>query len=324
VCSISGNQVNTLDSAKLKVSPSSCWSLLAKDNSAQELWSVLYAQAGSRQADGKKVLVFIGDKKIELQPASTYTSGRRLQSSSDFTATVNGRRVALTEEDQSVENDEDITISIETDGDASAPYVAISAEEYGLELWFDGHSIALKPTKWLRNQVTGLCGNDNGEEWDDMLLPNGELAESLEDLVKGYTVRKDGCSADAFSPDELRSSSAWPYAKEEQRDSQCGKLKTLVKWAPGKVCFSVDPIEFCPEWCKAGQDEEDDSAEHQLVVRAPFHCMPEDSSLVQRLLPQVDQRVLTEVSMKPVNEYFTIPKATPGCGRRGSSFRGRN
>jgi hypothetical protein len=324
ICSISGNRVNTLDNAKLQVTPSGCWSLLAKDNSPQELWSVLYAQAGSRQADGKKVLAFIGDKKIELQPASSYTSGRQIQSSSDFTAKVNGRRIELSEQDQSIDNDEDIEISIETDGDASAPYVAISAPEYGIELWFDGHSIALKPTQWLRNQVTGLCGNGNGEEWDDMQLPNGKQAKDFEELIRGYTVRKDGCSADAFSPEELRSPSQYPFAqRQQQKDSRCGQLKTIVKFRPGKVCFSVDPVEVCPPWCNAGQDDQDDSAEHEMVRRAGFHCMPEDSSLGQRLLQDANQRVLTEVSMKPVNDYFAVPQGTPGCGGRGKTFRGR-
>ena len=53
VCSVSGNRINTLDSAKLNIGQSRCWSLLAKDTSREELWSVLFAQAGSRSADGK-------------------------------------------------------------------------------------------------------------------------------------------------------------------------------------------------------------------------------------------------------------------------------
>jgi len=292
--------------------------LLAKDCSAAEKWSVMYSKAGSRDSEGKKVTVFIGETKIEMKPKSSFTSGRLLRSTGDVEVKVNGRQIEVREEKEQTADDEDIEISWETDGDDSAPYVAISAEEYGLELWFDGHNVAVKPTFWLRNQVCGLCGNNNGEEWDDMLLPNGQLADRVEDLFKGYTSQKDGCSTDQYTSQQLKSAPRYPFALERQ-ELDCGKAKTIVKTKPGKVCFSVDPVEWCPAGCRrAGDDDQDDSSEYQMVRRAAFHCLPEDSSLAQRLLNDVDRRVLTEISMKPVTDYFVVPRAT--CSVNSARF----
>jgi len=215
-----------------------------------------------------------------------------------------------------------VEISLETDGDAGSPYIAINAEEYGLTLWFDGHNVALKPTFWLRNQVCGLCGNNNGEEWDDMLLPSGQMADRIEDLFRGYTAQKDGCSTEEFSA-KLQSASRYPFSAEQQ-DSECGRQKTIVKSRPGKVCFSVDPVETCPAGCRRGpdaSDDDNDSSEYQMVRRAGFHCLPENSSLAQRLLNDVDRRVLTEISMKPVNDYFVVPRASCSGRPAGEATR---
>jgi hypothetical protein len=92
----------------------------------------------------QKVLVFIGGNKIELQPASSSAWTGRLRSAGDIVVLVDGRPVQITAEKQSLAGDQDVEISLETDGDSAAPYVAISAKEYGLELWFDGKNVALK------------------------------------------------------------------------------------------------------------------------------------------------------------------------------------
>lgn len=320
VCAVSGNRLNTLDNVNLKVRHGSCWSLLAKDCSVDELWSVLLAQAESRQTDSKKVMVFIGGNKIELQPASSSAWTGQLRSAGDVIVLVNGRPVQITTEKQPIAVDEDVEISLETDGDSTAPYVAISAKNYGLELWYDGKNVALKPTYWLRNQVCGLCGNNNGEEWDDMRLPNGQIAGSVEDLLRGYTVRKDGCNAES---NLLQSASQTQFGLDQQQESECGKLKTWVKFQEGKVCFSVDPVESCPTGCNGvDEDEQEKSSDYMKVRRAGFHCLPENSSLAQRLIGEARRRVLTEISLKPVNDYFTVPQRIVGCGGRANGFRG--
>jgi len=232
------------------------------------------------------------------------------------TVLINGRPIQVTDEKVSLDGQQDIEISFEKDDDESTPYVAVDANKYGLTLWFDGHNVAVKPTFWLRNQICGLCGNNNGEDWDDMLLPSGELAEETQDLFKAYTVQQDQCSTDDFSQD-LQESWRYPLATDRQ-NSECGQLKTVVKTRPGKICFSVDPVESCPAGCRRGGVDADDSSEnYQLVRRVGFHCLPENSSLAQRLLAEVNRRILTEISMKPVNDYFVLPSAS--CSGRTSN-----
>jgi hypothetical protein len=54
VCSISGNQLKTLDSAEMEVPYSECYHLLAKDCSRDEMWSVLFASAEPRTVMPRK------------------------------------------------------------------------------------------------------------------------------------------------------------------------------------------------------------------------------------------------------------------------------
>lgn len=53
MCTVSGGQLNTLDSASFNVPFSQCYHLLAKDCSGEETWSVLFASADSRHGDAK-------------------------------------------------------------------------------------------------------------------------------------------------------------------------------------------------------------------------------------------------------------------------------
>lgn len=58
VCSISGNQLKTLDSAEMRVPQTQCYHLLAKDCSQEERWSVMFASAGIPSSDAKVCLNF--------------------------------------------------------------------------------------------------------------------------------------------------------------------------------------------------------------------------------------------------------------------------
>ncbi|XP_055338826.1 vitellogenin-6-like [Paramacrobiotus metropolitanus] len=306
MCTVSGDELNTLDNARFKIPLSECYHLLAKDCSMERAWAVMYAAAGSRFGEAKKVLAYIGSKKIELIPADTVSS--RFQSATDMVILIDGRPVPvgpLANSQFMVENG--IYISIEAQESSLTPYYKISAQPYGVELWFDGHNVAVKPTFWLRNQICGLCGNNNGESWDDMTLPTGKFAESIPEFLRGYMMQKGGCGAELKPVMSMRTQSLFPTSFA----SECGKQKTIIKTRPGLVCFSIEPVTNCPGGCNSEEDEDDD--DYIMVKRAPFHCIPEDSSLAQSLLAEAQTRVLTEMSQKPVNDYFVVPKVE-SCG----------
>jgi len=285
----------------MKIPISECYHLLAKDCSAEETFSVLYAAAGSRFGEAKKLLAYIGGQKIEMIPADTVTS--RFKTGSDMIIRINGRVVSGATITGEMLVEEGIEISLETIDTQMSPLYKISAESHGIELWFDGHIIAVKPTFWLRNQVCGLCGNDNGDEWDDMMLPTGKFADSVTDFVKGYMVRKDSCGENLKMMNVPRAQSLFPTTGF---GSDCTKQKTLIKIRPGQVCFSIEPVPACST-CDA--DEEDSSEEEPFTMlkRHAFHCLPEDSTLTQRLLRDVNTRILTEISQKPATDYFAVP-----------------
>jgi hypothetical protein len=80
--------------------------------------------------------------------------------------------------------------------------------------------------------VCGLCGNNNGEEWDDMRLPNGQIAGNVEDLLRGYTVRKDGCNAES---NLLQSATQTQFG----RDRQQGEKRFLIFRTAEKSFFQT-------------------------------------------------------------------------------------
>lgn len=98
----------------------------------------------------------------------------------------------------------------------------------------------------------------------------------------------------------------------------CGQMKTVVKTRPGKVCFSVEPVQTCAPGCMG--DSNKDEEDYMFVKRVPFHCIPEDSSLASRLLEDAESRVLTEIRQKPANDWFALPNADR-CNVSGGPIR---
>jgi hypothetical protein len=303
VCSVSGNRLSTLDDAEIRIPYSQCYHLLAKDCSEDEMWSVLFASAGTRSGDAKKIKVLIGNRKIELLPAELVSS--RLRSVSDVVVKVDGRPIALDRENEEINIDEDISVELRKTPGQDSPLVVLKAEELGLELMFDGQNVALRPSFLLRDQICGLCGNDNGDDEDDMLLPNGRQAATIEDLIRGYTVQQGGCSADLSFFDSPR--------PENPEDRGC-KGKTIVKYQAGEICFSVEPVQVA-----STQYELERQQDFVRMTRVGFHCLPEDSSFAQKLERDARTRVLREVVSKPVTHYFFVPEASScRANERGS------
>jgi hypothetical protein len=292
VCSISGNHLKTLDSAEMKLPYSQCYHLLAKDCSPEERWSVLFASADTPNSSAKKVKVLIGNRKIELLPAEAVSS--RLRSVSDVVVKVDGHQISLGSQNQEVQIDQDVTLSLRKTPGQESPVLVLSAEELGLELMFDGQNIALKPTFLLRNQICGLCGNNNEEQWDDMLLPSGKQAKTVEDLIRGFTVQQGDCASDLVGYEREQ-------PQQEQQPEEC-KPKTLVKYLPQQICFSVEPVLTTSLDFEQERDEE-----FTKMQRVGFHCLPEDSTVGQRFEREAPLRVLSELAKKPVTDMFLVP-----------------
>ncbi|GAU88667.1 Vitellogenin [Ramazzottius varieornatus] len=320
MCVASGNTITTLDGAQLGAPWSQCYHLLAKDCSAQKAWTVLTATAGITHTTAKKALIYIGGSKIELLPASSWSS-RSLQAVSDITVRFNGREVPIRSDSAPVTLENGVEVATGSSRDATtAPHVVISAEEHGLVVVYDGVNVVVTPSFWLRNQICGACGNMNGEKWDDMALPNGRIAPSANDWIRAYSVQRDGCSAEPSAVSRLETATG-PLSSLGQ-NTECNP-KTIIKRRLGKVCFSVEPVSTCSQGCgqdaAASFDSAEEDNEWTLARRIGFHCVPEESTLAQRFLRDAGRRVLTEITNKPANDYFAIPHS--GCAERDNLYR---
>jgi hypothetical protein len=91
-----------------------------------------------------------------------------------------------------------------------------------------------------------------------------------------------------------------------------------VKYQAGQICFSVEPIaKVMFEMEEDGQGKED----YVNVRSVGFHCLPDDSSVAQRLERESQVRILQEIAIKPTTDYFVVTEHR-SC-RRQSSAEGR-
>jgi hypothetical protein len=222
VCTLSGPKISTFDDVSDEQPLSgSCWHVLVKDNSAQNLFAVLVANV-HKNSNAKKVAVLFKGHRIEIVPR-----GGQVPTSDpsqpigikNFIVKYNGQEIpdALTPEKRTTippnfpQDKQEIAdvmlIRPETSGNKE-PIVGILSTPTGLLVLFDGSSVTVQPSPYWKGGVVGLCGPYNGQTWDDLLLPNKTMAEDAEDYSRAFMINKSGCDASI------------PQAEERQKRRQ--------------------------------------------------------------------------------------------------------
>jgi hypothetical protein len=218
-CDLTGPIINTFDGLESELPLSECYHLLAKDNSKDELFAVLVANANpsaSPQEIRRKLMVIIGEHQIEIVPPQ----GRPSAKVQEYTVLYNGQPIPQppTEnkfsfipptQSQSPMSSPDhqgvayITLSKpESTGDKE-PVLAIVSPVTGFKVIFDGNYVEIKASLFYKNSLTGLCGNNNGVAFGDDVLPESsaagaqiERAEDEYEWSRAYVLPKAGCNAE--------------------------------------------------------------------------------------------------------------------------------
>ncbi|NXD79410.1 VIT1 protein, partial [Halcyon senegalensis] len=127
--------------------------------------------------------------------------------------------------------------------------VIVEAPAHGLKnVIFDGVILKVTVASWMRGKTCGLCGNNDREKQNELLMPNHKLAQSCSAFVHSWVLLEETCSAGC----KLQRS----YVKLDRNPTIDGEEST---------CYSVDPVLKCMKDC---------SPKEKASVKVGFHCFP--------------------------------------------------
>ncbi|NWW92266.1 VIT1 protein, partial [Rhynochetos jubatus] len=132
--------------------------------------------------------------------------------------------------------------------------VIVEAPSHGLKsVAFDGVILKVTVTSWMRGKTCGVCGNNDREKHNELLMPNHKLAHSSSAFVHTWVLLEETCSGGC----KLQRS----YVKLNRNPTIDGEEST---------CYSVDPVLKCMKDCTPIE---------KTSVKVGFHCFPKDTAV---------------------------------------------
>ncbi|KFQ39222.1 Vitellogenin-1 [Mesitornis unicolor] len=132
--------------------------------------------------------------------------------------------------------------------------VIVEAPTCGLKkVAFDGVILKVTVSSWMRGKTCGVCGNNDREKHNELLMPNHKLAHSCSAFVHSWVLLEETCSGGC----KLQRS----YVKLNRNPTIDGEEST---------CYSVDPVLKCKKDCTPTE---------KTSVKVGFHCFPKDTAV---------------------------------------------
>ncbi|KAF1604184.1 Vitellogenin-1, partial [Eudyptes chrysolophus] len=132
--------------------------------------------------------------------------------------------------------------------------VIVEAPTQGLKnVTFDGVILKVTVASWMRGKTCGVCGNNDREKHNELLMPNHKLAHSCSAFVHSWVLLEETCSGGC----KLQRS----YVKLNRNPTIDGEEST---------CYSVDPVLKCMKDCTPIE---------KTSVKVGFHCFPKDTAV---------------------------------------------
>jgi hypothetical protein len=207
-CTLERQQIVTFDNSSYEAELSQDnYHLLAKDSTKQAKFAVLARQSG--QKDQMKVKIIVRNQEVKLTPSQGNEAPK---------AEVNGKQVQVPKEKALEMEDKhgEVQIRLQATRDG---YIQVEAPQEGIQVTTDGERIVIEASESLRDRLTGLCGNFNGEQSADLQTPEQcvESPEEPEDFVDAFEVPSDGSSSSSSGSKRRDQSSE---EDDQQRDSR--------------------------------------------------------------------------------------------------------
>ncbi|NXX84558.1 VIT1 protein, partial [Urocolius indicus] len=132
--------------------------------------------------------------------------------------------------------------------------VTVEAPTLGLKtVTFDSVILKVTLASWMRGKTCGVCGNNDREKHNELLMPNQKLAHSSSAFVQSWVLLEETCSGGC----KLQRS----YVKLNRNPTIDGEES---------VCYSVDPVLKCMKACTPIE---------KTSVKVGFHCFPKDTAV---------------------------------------------
>ncbi|KAM9280497.1 LOW QUALITY PROTEIN: vitellogenin-1-like [Cariama cristata] len=132
--------------------------------------------------------------------------------------------------------------------------VIVEAPTHGLKnVIFDGVIVKVTVASWMRGKTCGVCGNNDREKHNELLMPNHKQAHSCSAFVHSWVLLEETCSGGC----KLQRS----YVKLNRNPTIDGEEST---------CYSVDPVLKCMKDCTPIE---------KTSVKVGFHCFPKDTAV---------------------------------------------
>ncbi|NXV92269.1 VIT1 protein, partial [Calonectris borealis] len=132
--------------------------------------------------------------------------------------------------------------------------VIVEAPTHGLKnVTFDGVILKVTVASWMRGKTCGVCGNNDREKHNELLMPNHKLAHSCSAFVHSWVLLEETCSGGC----KLQRS----YVKLNRNPTIDGEEST---------CYSVDPVLKCMKACTPIE---------KTSVKVGFHCFTKDTAV---------------------------------------------
>ncbi|NXK02955.1 VIT1 protein, partial [Herpetotheres cachinnans] len=132
--------------------------------------------------------------------------------------------------------------------------VVVEVPTHGLKnVTFDGVVLKVTVASWMRGKTCGVCGNNDREKHNELLMPNHKLAHSCSAFVHSWVLLEETCSGGC----KLQRS----YVKLNRNPTIDGEEST---------CYSVDPVLKCMKDCTPIE---------KTSVKVGFHCFPKDTAV---------------------------------------------
>jgi len=249
VCKINDVRIRTFDGVRYEVPISTCYSVLAKDCSADNQFAVLMKKLNSN-TEAKKVKVITPRHKIVL------TAGR---SAGDIKIEVNDVEYNVQSSGPIQENGEVVAL-IEEEGN----YIKVNLMHARVKVYFDGYAAHIKASPLYMHRQCGLCGHFDSETRmeSEFLSPNFQHTSDVRQFYLDYIVADSDCSAptrDSICKDSrCNYESDWETEEEyddhiyrrtpERRERETKPVMTTdVVEEISRTCFSLNPLAECPE-----------------------------------------------------------------------------
>ncbi|XP_008489046.2 vitellogenin-1-like [Calypte anna] len=132
--------------------------------------------------------------------------------------------------------------------------VIVEAPTYGLKTAaFDGAILKVTVASWMRGKTCGVCGNNDREKHNELIMPNRKLAHSCSAFVHSWVLLEETCLGGC----KLQRS----YVKLNRNPTIDGEES---------MCYSVDPVLKCMKDCTPIE---------KTSVKVGFHCFPKDTAV---------------------------------------------